>query len=52
VEITSEKAAEVNRILVTGGIAVSEIKMSENSLEDFFLDAIDEITRKPEEDNA
>jgi ABC-2 type transport system ATP-binding protein len=52
IEIPEEKAAEVNRILVTAGIAVSEIKMSENSLEDFFLDAIDEITRKPEDVNA
>lgn len=52
VEIPAEKAAEVNRILVTGGVAVSEIKMSENSLEDFFLDAIDEITQKPEDGNA
>jgi ABC-2 type transport system ATP-binding protein len=52
VEIPAERAAEVNRILVNAGIAVSEIKMSENSLEDFFLDAIDEITQKPEDSNA
>ncbi len=52
IEIGEEQAAEVNRILVTAGIPVSEMKMSENSLEDFFLDAIDEITQKPEGGNA
>ena len=52
IEVPEEQAAEVNRILVTGGISVSEMKMSENSLEDFFLDAIDEISQKPEASNA
>jgi ABC-2 type transport system ATP-binding protein len=51
-EVHEDKAAEVNRILVNGGIQVSEMKMSENSLEDFFLDAIDEISQKPEANNA
>ncbi len=52
IEVPEEKAAETNSILVNGGIHVSEMKMSEDSLEDFFLDAIDEISEKPEENNA
>jgi hypothetical protein len=42
----------VNRILVTNGILVSEMKMSENSLEDFFLVCIEEVSRKPEAKDA
>ena len=42
VEAPEEKAADVNGILVNGGIRVSEIKMAESSLEDFFLEAIED----------
>lgn len=52
VEAPEEKAADINSILVNGGIRVSEMKTAENSLEDFFLDAIDEMTEKPGEKNA
>lgn len=52
IKAPEEKAADINNILVNGGIRVSELKMSESSLEDFFLDTIDEIDGKPEENNA
>lgn len=52
IDMPEEKAADVNSILVNGGIRVSEMKVSESSLEDFFLDAIDEITEKSEENDA
>lgn len=52
IEAPEEKAADINSILVNGGIRVSEMKMSEDSLEDFFLNAIDEISEKPEGNNA
>ncbi|MDD4873861.1 MAG: ABC transporter ATP-binding protein [Dehalococcoidales bacterium] len=52
IEVPQEKAADINIILVNGGIRVSEMKMSENSLEDFFLDAIDGISRETEAKNA
>jgi ABC-2 type transport system ATP-binding protein len=45
VETPPEKYADVNGLLVRGGVRVSEMKPSESSLEEFFLDAID---TKPE----
>ena len=44
-ETPPERAADVNDLLVRNAIRVSEMKPSESSLEEFFLDAID---NKPE----
>lgn len=52
VEVPEDKAADVNEILVKKCIRISEMRMSEDSLEEFFLDAIDEETEIPEEKNA
>jgi hypothetical protein len=45
VETAPERAADVNDLLTHNGIRVSEMKPGESSLEEFFLDAID---NKPE----
>ncbi len=42
VETDEAHFPEVNEILVRSGIRVSEMKMSSESLEDFFLEAIEE----------
>ena len=52
IEAPEDKAPEVNEILVKNGIRVSEMRMSENSLEDFFLDTIDEEIETVGEKNA
>ncbi len=41
VEAAEEKFPDVNEMLVKGGIRILEMKKSEDSLEDFFLDAIE-----------
>ena len=52
IEAPEDKAADINEILVKKGIRISEMRMSEDSLEEFFLDAIDEETEIPGEKNA
>ena len=42
IEAAEEKFPDVNEMLVKGGIRVLEMKKSEESLEDFFLEAIEE----------
>ena len=52
IEAPEDKAADVNEILVKNGIRVSGMRMSEDSLEEFFLDTIDEETEIAEEKNV
>ena len=52
IEAPEDKAADANVILVNGGIRVSEIKMAESSLEDFFLEAIEDESPPAGESHA
>ena len=40
-EAEEERAYEINKLLISNGIHVNEMKISEGSLEDFFLATID-----------
>ena len=47
VEAEEERFPDVNKMLVKGDIRVMEMKKSEESLEDFFLEAIEEEGKEP-----
>ena len=52
IEAPEDKYPDINELLVKKGIRVSEMKTSEESLEDFFLDVIDEETKTGKAKNA
>ena len=52
IEASEDKYPDINELLVKKGIRVSEMKTSEDSLEDFFLDVIDEEANTAEQKNA
>ncbi|MCJ7769190.1 MAG: ABC transporter ATP-binding protein [Dehalococcoidales bacterium] len=52
IEAPEDKYPDINELLVKKGIRVSEMKTSEDSLEDFFLDVIDEETKTGKAKNA
>ena len=52
VEAPEDKYPDINELLVKKGIRVSEMKTSEDSLEDFFLGVIDEETKTGKAKNA
>ena len=52
IEAPEDKYPDINEMLVKKGIRVSEMKTSEESLEDFFLDVIDEETKTGKTKNA
>jgi ABC-2 type transport system ATP-binding protein len=52
IEAPEDKYPDINELLVKQGIRVSEMKTSEESLEDFFLDVIDEETKTEKTKNA
>ena len=52
IEAPEDKYPDINELLVKKGIRVSEMKASEESLEDFFLDVIDEEKGTVETKNA
>jgi len=52
IEAPEDKYPDINELLVKKGIRVSELKTSEDSLEDFFLDVIDEETKTGKAKNA
>ena len=52
IEAPEDKYPDINEMLVKKGIRVSEMKTSEESLEDFFLDVIEEETKTGKTKNA
>ena len=52
IEAPEDKYPDINEMLVKKGIRVSEMKTSEDSLEDFFLDVIDEEAKTGKAKNA